>query len=111
MDAVADAHPPRRITVRIAADDTERVVRVRVTDTGPGVSPELAATVFQDGFSTKPPRAGLRRGLGLALVHRMVTQRGGRIEVGEGPGGDFDVVIPLPATGQAGDEVRAGVAG
>jgi two-component system, CitB family, sensor kinase len=111
MDAVADTPPPRRITVRIGPSDRERAVRVQVTDTGPGISPELATAVFQDGFSTKPPRAGLRRGLGLALVHRMVTQRGGRIEVGTGPGGTFDVVIPLPSPGDADDEVRAGVAG
>jgi two-component system CitB family sensor kinase len=110
MDAVADTPPPRRITVRIGASERERAVRVQVTDTGPGISPELATTVFQDGFSTKPPRAGLRRGLGLALVHRMVTQRGGRIEVGSGPGGDFDVVIPLPSPGEADDQIRAGVA-
>jgi two-component system CitB family sensor kinase len=54
-----------------------------------------------DGFSTKPGSGTLRRGLGLALVHRLVQRLGGRIEVSAGPGAVFTVTLPaeveLPA--------------
>ena len=47
-----------------------------------------------DGFSTKPGAGTLRRGLGLALVHRLVQRLHGPIEVSDGPGAVFTVTIP-----------------
>ena len=63
-------------------------------DNGPGVPDAVRESIFQDGFSTKPASGSLRRGLGLALVHRLVQRLGGRIEVGTGPGAVFRVCIP-----------------
>jgi two-component system CitB family sensor kinase len=51
--------------------------------------------VFVDGFSTKEPRSGIHRGVGLALVHRVVTRFGGTITVTSPDGARFDVVLPL----------------
>jgi two-component system, CitB family, sensor kinase len=50
--------------------------------------------VFTDGFTTKPDTGSLRRGLGLALVHRLVQRLGGQITASEGPGAIFLVHLP-----------------
>ena len=97
LDAVAASAPPRRVTVHLAYDDDAHVIVVNVSDSGPGVSPELAERVFLDGYTTKSPRAGVQRGLGLALVHRLVSRLGGRIEVSTGPGATFTATLPVVA--------------
>lgn len=81
--------------VRLTCDD--EAIALSVTDSGPGVPAELAERVFQDGYTTKPSRGGLPRGLGLALVHRLVVRLGGVIAVTPGPGGAFTVRLPVPA--------------
>jgi two-component system CitB family sensor kinase len=96
MDAVTGAPPPRRIVVHLAYDDEARLITAAVSDSGPGVPPELVDRLFQDGYTTKSPRAGLQRGLGLALVHRLVNQLGGHIEVSSGPSPTFTVTLPVP---------------
>ncbi|MGW5251393.1 ATP-binding protein, partial [Streptomyces sp. NPDC004129] len=60
-----------------------------------------AETIFEDGWSTRPDRGTARRGLGLALVHRLVQGHGGTITVSQGPGAVFTVVLPLPDTAPA----------
>jgi two-component system, CitB family, sensor kinase len=98
LDAVAASEPPRRVTVRLTYDDDAQLIVVTVSDTGPGVPDELAERVFHDGYTTKSSWDGRQRGLGLALVHRLVTQLGGRITVTSGPGATFTVTLPAPAT-------------
>jgi two-component system CitB family sensor kinase len=65
-----------------------------VTDNGPGV-PD-GAPIFEDGYSTSPGRGTARRGLGLALVHRLVQRNRGSISVSQGPGAVFEVALPVP---------------
>jgi two-component system CitB family sensor kinase len=101
---VATSAPPRRVTVHLAYDDDANVIVVNVSDSGPGVSPELAERVFLDGYTTKSPRAGVQRGLGLALVHRLVSRLGGRIEVSTGPGATFTATVPVVAEDAAKDQ-------
>jgi two-component system, CitB family, sensor kinase len=68
-----------------------------VADDGPGLADPDAA--FTPGWSTKECDGGDRRGLGLALVRRVVDRRGGRLEVGAGPGGRGTVfTVTLPVT-------------
>jgi len=54
-------------------------VRVSVKDTGHGIAPEVIDRIFEPFFTTKP--AGRGTGLGLALVHSVVTEHQGFIEV------------------------------
>lgn len=105
IEALVGQPAPRTITVRL--DDTDGV-RISVVDTGPGVPADDLDTVFLDGYSTKTPRDGMRRGLGLALVQRIVRRAGGTITVAPGPGGRFEVRLPAPA--RAGEPVAEGVA-
>ena len=55
----------------------------------------FAEDVFVDGYSTKEPRGAMRRGVGLALVHRLVTRVGGTITASSPGGGRFDVTLPV----------------
>jgi two-component system CitB family sensor kinase len=87
---------PGGAEVRLSIVEAVDAVRVEVADTGPGVPPGAAEAIFEDGWSTRPDRGTARRGLGLALVHRLVQRHGGTITVSEGPGAVFTVLLPLP---------------
>ena len=96
VDAVAAGpgdRQPRQVIVRI--EETDREVILSVSDTGPGIPPDQLAQVFVDGYSTKAPRGGLHRGVGLALVHRLVLRAGGSIVVTSKTGARFEVRLPL----------------
>ncbi len=82
--------------VRLSLVESEYEIRLGVADNGPGVPPGAAESIFEDGWSTSPDRGTARRGLGLALVHRLVQRHGGTITVSEGPGAVFTVLLPLP---------------
>ncbi len=66
------------IEVDLTHDDGQ--VCVIVTDSGPGVSPELAEEVFRHGFTTKAAEQG-ERGLGLALTRQTCLHRQGSVSV------------------------------
>jgi two-component system, CitB family, sensor kinase len=91
IEALGRQPPPRKITVHL--DDRDGV-HIIVIDTGPGIAATDLDRIFQDGYTTKTTDARGRRGLGLALVHRIVHRSGGTIEVSPGPGGRFDVHLP-----------------
>lgn len=90
------SHGPGRVTLLLVEDEDR--IRVEVTDNGPGIPAEDLGSVFLDGFSTKPASGTLRRGLGLALVHRLVQRLGGTIEASVGPGAVFTVSLPAEVT-------------
>ena len=92
FDALEGCPEPRRVTLELSEQAGEVVVVV--TDNGPGIAADAVDEIFQDGFTTKTARGQLRRGLGLALVHRLVLRAGGSITVTPGPGARFDVRFP-----------------
>lgn len=91
FDAVLEQEGPREVVVRLACGDD---IRIEVHDNGPGVPAARIHDVLVDGYSTKPPRGQARRGLGLALINRIVRRLGGRITIEPGPGGHFEVSLP-----------------
>jgi two-component system CitB family sensor kinase len=95
-NAVEAASGSSPAEVRLLLRESPDEIEVRVADSGPGVPAGCAEAIFEDGWSTSPDRGTARRGLGLALVHRLVTRHGGTIEVSEGPGAVFRVRLPLP---------------
>lgn len=92
FEALATVPAPRRVTVGIVEDADQ--VTVMVDDNGPGLPRDAGEEIFRDGFSTKAGLSSRRRGLGLALIRRIVTRMGGTIEVSEGPGARFRVQLP-----------------
>lgn len=92
VEAVAGEPEPRRVEVHVS--DIGDAVRIVVADTGPGIAHDALEEIFADGYSSKPPREGMRRGLGLALVYRLVHRAGGSIHVTPGPGARFEVWLP-----------------
>ena len=105
-NAVQAMHPPGRLVVTldllgtggsrcatsVLADANH--VRLRVRDTGSGIAPQVLERIFDPFFTTK--EVGVGTGLGLSLVHGIVTDLGGGIEVESrlGEGSTFTVYLP-----------------
>jgi PAS domain S-box-containing protein len=69
-------------------------VRLEISDTGVGIPPERLGRIFDPFFTTKAPGEGT--GLGLSMVHRVVNNAGGNIEVSSSPESGTTFIIDLP---------------
>ena len=74
-------------------------IRLVVSDTGPGIPPTVLERMFDPFFTTKG--AGEGTGLGLSLVHSIVADLGGAIDVATKVGEGTIFAIWLPVAGQA----------
>ncbi len=94
IDATRDRDPAWvEVVLRSQGTDLE----ITVADSGGGVPPQLRSKIFVDGYSTKSSPAGMRRGLGLAVLHQLVRRRGGEVTVGSdlrSGGASFTVSLP-----------------
>ena len=74
--------------------NTAPLVRLTVSDNGPGIPPEVMPKIFQPYFTTKDARQGT--GLGLNIVQRLVKEGGGALHVKTalGEGTAFAVYLP-----------------
>ena len=92
LDAVAGTTDGQvRLTLESILSHT-KIITVR--DNGIGLPEPRPDVVFQDGFSTKVSEGSSHRGLGLAIVSRLVKQSGGTITCYNNRGAVFVVEIP-----------------
>jgi two-component system, chemotaxis family, CheB/CheR fusion protein len=83
---------PRRL--RTGSLDSGAYLRLRVSDTGSGIPPQVLTRMFEPFFTTKP--AGSGTGLGLPIVLGIILAHGGAIDVETevGRGTTFEVLLP-----------------
>jgi len=95
-DAMPTGGALRIGTGRIVLEGGDYVL-ITVTDTGCGMTAEVAARAFEPFFTTKGQGKGT--GLGLATVYGIVTRAGGQVRVRSRPGAGTTFEVYLPATG------------
>jgi PAS domain S-box-containing protein len=69
-------------------------VKMSVTDTGSGMTPEVAIKAFDPFFTTKP--LGQGTGLGLSMIHGFMRQSGGQVRIESAPGQGTTITLALP---------------
>jgi two-component system NtrC family sensor kinase len=69
-------------------------IRVEISDTGQGIAPQDIPHIFEPFFSTKHDVSGI--GLGLSIVHGIVDNHNGKIEVDSQPGQGTTISIIFP---------------
>jgi two-component system, NtrC family, sensor histidine kinase HydH len=93
LEAVKDGGLVRVSCRHVPGEDAaEPAVEILVDDDGAGVPAESRDRIFEPFFTTKAKGSGL----GLSIVHAIVTQHGGRIRVTESPEGGARFVMTLP---------------
>ncbi|MCP4571096.1 MAG: PAS domain S-box protein [bacterium] len=87
-------HTQRNITGCVEDLPSGRYAVMEVSDTGPGIPEEVARKVFEPYYTTKDAERGT--GMGLAVVHGIVQEHGGRITFRSVPGEGTEVRVWLP---------------
>lgn len=97
----AVTHTPRGTPVRIGVGTQDGMAVLEVADKGPGLTAEQAQRIFDRFYRADGSRsrnAGGGAGLGLAIVHSLVTAHGGRVELKTAPGEGAVFRVLLPAS-------------
>ena len=113
IDAMADGGT-LTLATRTACENGTHYVAIDVSDTGPGISPDLVKRVFDPFYSTK--KIGQGTGLGLSICKKIMEEHHGSIRVTASPEGGamFSLLIPyIPVDGifkaQCWEIMRCGV--
>jgi signal transduction histidine kinase len=88
----ADAN---RIAIETSYDPESSRVKLAISDTGPGIPADVIDSVFDPYFAVRP--RGVGAGLGLSIVHTIVTALGGGVTVASeiGKGATYTVTLPI----------------
>ncbi|HRE02483.1 MAG TPA: sensor histidine kinase, partial [Ilumatobacteraceae bacterium] len=97
--ANAIAHTPSGTPIEIEATAEGSDAIVRVSDRGPGLSPEALVHAFDRFWQADPARVGSGSGLGLSIVYGIVTGLGGTVTAANraGRGATFEIRVPVAA--------------
>lgn len=94
VHAMREGYQERNV-IRVATREEDGFACVEVSDNGPGIPQELIGRVFDPFFTTKP--LGTGTGLGLAMVHGIVTELGGQVMIDSQLGHGTTFTVRLPA--------------
>lgn len=89
--------------------ETAGFVSLSVQDTGCGMTQEVCARIFEPFFTTKPPGQGT--GLGLPIIHGIVKDHGGMVQIQTNPGEGTTLTVLFPRCEPAPDEPGDPLAG
>ena len=95
----------RRIRISAVHDPDERVVRLRIADSGPGIDPAIRSRIFDPYFTTKPQ--GFGTGIGLAVCRGLATSHDGALDLDDAHdqgGACFVLCLPVGPPKPAGQE-------
>lgn len=99
--ANAIRHTPHDGVVTLRAEPAGDRVRIVVTDSGPGISPEHLPHIFDRFYKADASRAGTLvpsgSGLGLSIVRAIVLRHGGEVEASNLPDGGARLTLVLPS--------------
>lgn len=90
MEAMRDS-PTRELAVTVRRHDQD-LLGVEVSDTGPGIPPEIAPQLFQPFVTSKP--GGM--GIGLSISRRIIEAHGGELSVASSSSGGTTFAFTLP---------------
>jgi len=93
-------HTPAGTRVHASSGTDGDVVRLVVSDDGPGVAPELREEIFDRFVRAEGDRGG-SVGLGLSIVRAVARSHGGDVALESPPEGGARFVVTLPASGAA----------
>ena len=93
VNATEAIHQQGEITI-VTDNPDEEHIRVEIRDTGSGINPQDLPHIFEPFFSTKQNSSGI--GLGLSIVHGIVENHKGRIEVTSEPGKGTTMTLTFP---------------
>lgn len=82
------------LQIRTRCSDT--VIQVQILDNGPGIDDDILPYIFQPNVTTKKKGLSFGLGLGLTIVHRLVSDYGGTITADSNPeGASFTITLPV----------------
>lgn len=92
-----DRPPSMGLPAGFATGAGQKVLRISISDTGPGIPPEARDKIFTPFFTTKKSKG---TGLGLAIAKQIVEEHNGLIHVSSEPpkGTTFRIFLPLAET-------------
>ena len=93
LDAMESTKPSQ---LTITTHQIQDLVRVTISDNGPGIPEDKMKRIFEPFFTTK--QIGKGTGLGLDVVMRIVKQHKGAVQVESKPG-QTDFIVDLPING------------
>jgi two-component system sensor histidine kinase HupT/HoxJ len=91
VDAVEGVLDPE---LQVSLGEENEMVFVRITDNGPGIGDDIAASVFDPFFTTK--EVGKGTGLGLSISHKIAEEHGGELTLCTPDGGGACFTLSLP---------------
>lgn len=95
IDAMNASHDTHKV-ITVQTTRYENQIRIQIGDSGPGISPSVAGSLFEPFISTKSTKYNW--GIGLSFVKRIINCHMGKIEAGSRAGGGAVFTIHLPVS-------------